>query len=98
MKMDFNNKRFAPFIDEFRSRLQYGVYDNERNCKIRECLTYEQAVSQSVLFNENLPKIPENLQYYDAQYGIPFSDQHLPMTGSSISDMFYIITSSGASG
>jgi len=96
--MDFNNKRFTPYTDEFRSKNEYGVYDNERNCKIRLYSTYEQAVSQSILFNENLPKIPEGLQFYDPIYGIPFSDQHLPMTGSNISDMFYIITSSGISG
>lgn len=96
--INFNNKRFTPFTDEFRTRNEYGVYDNERNCKIRTCPTYEMAISQSILFNENLEKIPVGLQFYDPTYGIPFYDQHLPMTGFSTADMIYSITSSGRSG
>lgn len=85
--MDFNNKRFAPFTDEFRSGNQYGVYDNVKSCKIKTCPTYDLAVSQSILFNENLQKIPEGLKFYDSKYGIPFFDQHLPATGSSFINM-----------
>lgn len=80
--MDFNNKRFTPYTDEFRSGTRYGVYDNERKQKCISTETIELARSKAIMLNENLEKIPIGLQYWDPIYGVPFSDQHLPATGS----------------
>lgn len=80
--MNFLNKRFAPFTDEFRSGNQYGVYDNERKCKLGTYSTYEIAVDKANKYNINLEKIPVGLKFYDPKYGFSFYDQHLPATGS----------------
>lgn len=82
MQPDFNNKRFVPYTDEFRSGNQYGVYDTVNDCKVNTTLDIESATNLAIKFNENLEKIPDGLQVYDPVYGIPYYEQHLPMTGS----------------
>lgn len=82
MNIDFNNKRFAPYSDEFRSGTRYGVYDNERKQKCMSTETLELARSKAIMLNKNLEKIPPGLQYWDPKYNVPFLEQHLPATGS----------------
>ena len=54
MQTDFNNKRFVPYTDEFRSGNQYGVYDTVKDCKLNTTLDIESARNLAIKLNENL--------------------------------------------
>lgn len=60
--MNFKNKRFAPFTDEWRKPRNgkwngYGVYDNKKNSihpEFSDLPSFEEAIKKAIELNKNV--------------------------------------------